>query len=99
MVKQFTDDVYWGKGTDAMAAEHDYVKEKLIIEQKEKPLTILQDITFARVPYWFPNFHYKSLKMDLVCPFHSEEGTNYPVIVWICGGAWIMKEKSAHLPF
>ena len=99
MVQQFTDDVYWGKGTDAMTAEHDYVKEKLIIEQKEKPLTILQDITFARVPYWFPSFHYKSLKMDLVCPFHSEEGAKYPVIIWICGGAWITMEKSAHLPF
>ncbi len=76
-----------------------FVKKELEIEQKEKPLTILQDITFARVPYWFPNFHYKSLKMDMVCPFHSEEGQKYPLIVWVCGGAWITMEKSAHLPF
>ena len=74
-------------------------RTELEIEKKEEPLTILQDITFAKVPYWFPNFHYKALKMNLVCPFHPEEGKKYPVIVWICGGAWITMEKSAHLPF
>ena len=76
-----------------------YRRTELEIKKKEEPLTILQDITFARVPYWFPNFHYKALKMNLVCPFHPEEGKRYPVIVWICGGAWITMEKSAHLPF
>ena len=76
-----------------------YRRTELEIKKKEEPLTILQDITFARVPYWFPNFHYKALKMNLVCPFHPEEGKKYPVIVWICGGAWITMEKSAHLPF
>ena len=75
------------------------VRTELETEQKERPLTILQDITFARVPYWFPSFHYKALKLDLICPFHSEEGEKFPVIVWVCGGAWITMEKSAHLPF
>ena len=87
-------------GADEMKTYcHNNIRKELEVEIREEPLTILQDITFARVPYWFPNFHYKSLKMDLVCPFHSEEGKKYPVIVWVCGGAWITMEKSAHLPF
>ena len=72
---------------------------ELTIEKKEEPLTILQDITFANVPYWFPQFHYKPLRMNLICPFHPGEGKKYPVLVWICGGAWITMEKAAHMPF
>ena len=34
-----------------------YRRTELEIEKREEPLTILQDITFAKVPYWFPNFH------------------------------------------
>ncbi len=69
------------------------------IEIKEEPLTILQDITFSNVPYWFPQFHYKALRMNLICPFHPAKEKKYPVLVWICGGAWITMEKAAHTPF
>lgn len=72
---------------------------ELDIEERERPLTMLQDITFARVPYWFPNFQYKALRMNLICPFRSEPEERFPVIVWACGGAWITMEKGAHLPF
>ncbi len=74
-------------------------RTELTIESKEEPLTILQDITFANVPYWFPQFHYKALRMNLICPFHPGKEKKYPVLVWICGGAWITMEKAAHTPF
>ncbi len=74
-------------------------RTELTIGSKEEPLTILQDITFANVPYWFPQFHYKALRMNLICPFHPGKEKKYPVLVWICGGAWITMEKAAHTPF
>lgn len=74
-------------------------RTELTMETREEPLTILQDVTFSNVPYWFPQFHYKALKMNLICPFHPHEKKKYPVLVWICGGAWITMEKAAHTPF
>ena len=35
--------------------------------------------------------------MDLIYP--EDLGRKYPCIVWICGGAWLEMDKSAHLAY
>lgn len=74
-------------------------KRQLSVSLKDTPLTLISGITFAQVPYWFPFFDYKDLKLDLIRPFQKTEGEKRPLLLWICGGAWITMERSAHLPW
>ena len=37
--------------------------------------------------------------MDLVLPFRRGGGEKRPLLVWVCGGAWMTMERSAHLPW
>ena len=39
----------------------------------------------------------QDLKMDLIYPEDKER--KYPCIVWICGGAWLQMDRSAHLAY
>ncbi len=50
------------------------MKKDIIVPLTDTPLTLLSGITFARVPYWFPFYDYKDLKMDLVLPFRLGGG-------------------------
>lgn len=75
------------------------IKTELTVLLKDAPLTLISGITFARVPYWFPFFDYKDLKLDLIRPFRKPDGEKRPLLLWICGGAWITMERSAHLPW
>ena len=75
------------------------MKKDIIVPLTDTPLTLLSGITFARVPYWFPFYDYKDLKMDLVLPFRRGGGEKRPLLVWICGGAWLTMERGAHLPW
>ena len=75
------------------------MKKNIIVPLTDTPLTLLSGITFARVPYWFPFYDYKDLKMDLVLPFRRGGGEKRPLLVWICGGAWLTMERGAHLPW
>lgn len=74
-------------------------KKEVTIPLKDTPLTMVSGITFAQVPYWFPFFDYKDLKLDLIRPFRKPEGEKRPLLLWLCGGAWITMERSAHLPW
>lgn len=72
--------------------------QELDVEIKSEPLAVVSGITFAQVPYWFPHYCYRDLKMDMILSFgHSEK--RKPLFVWICGGAWLTSERAAHLPF
>ena len=69
------------------------------INVKEQGITLVSGVTFAQVPYWFPFYNYKDLKMDILCPFGSAKGQKRPVLVWICGGAYMTMERSAYIPW
>ena len=57
----------------------------------EKPQYItVNDITYAQVDSWFGHCR-RDLKLDI-----TKDGKIYPCILWICGGAWLMMDKSAH---
>ena len=61
----------------------------------EKPQYItVNDITYSQVDSWFGHCR-RDLKLDIIYP-ETKDGKIYPCILWICGGAWLMMDKSAH---
>ena len=58
---------------------------------------VTTDITYAQVDSWYGHCR-RDLKLDLIYP-EDKSGKRYPCIVWICGGAWLRMDKSAHLAY
>jgi acetyl esterase/lipase len=75
------------------------VKETIRVDVKNEMYALIEGVTFAQVPYWFP-FSYKDLKMDVLMPFMKPaDGRGNPCIVWICGGGFLTMERGAHVPY
>lgn len=72
------------------------MRETLKINVTEPTYTAITGISFSQVDSWFGHTR-RDLKLDIIYPEDSEK--LYPCIVWICGGAWITMDKSAHLPY
>ncbi len=72
------------------------MREKIKINVTEPTYTAITGITFSQVDSWFGHTR-RDLKLDLIYPEDPEKV--YPCIVWICGGAWLTMDKSAHLPY
>ncbi len=76
------------------------MRDEIKVCIEESPVTLISDITFAQTPYWFPFYNYKDLKMDLLLPFRKPDGCKKsPLLIWICGGAFMTMEKSAYIPW
>lgn len=58
--------------------------------------TFVSGATFAQVDAWF-NHTRRDLKMDIIYP--EDKTKKYPCVVWICGGAWIRMDRSAHTAY
>lgn len=74
------------------------MKYEIDVPVNEQPVTLISGITFAQVPYWFPFFNYKDLKMDLMLPFAGSKDKR-PLLVWVCGGGFVTMERSAYIPW
>lgn len=72
------------------------MKRKIQINTKEPQFTVTTGITFAQTDAWFGHTR-RDLKLDLIYP--EDKTKKYPCIVWICGGAWLLMDKSAHLAY
>lgn len=72
------------------------MKKKIQVEVREPQYSVITDLTFAQTDAWFGHTT-QDLKMDLIYPEDREK--KYPCIVWICGGAWLSMDKSAHLAY
>ena len=59
---------------------------------------VCTDITYAQVDSWYDHCR-RDLKLDLIYPEDDRKEQAYPCIVWICGGAWLRMDKSAHLAY
>ncbi len=57
------------------------MRYKIDIPVKEQPVTLISGITFAQVPYWFPFYNYKDLKMDILAPSGSSSQGKRPLFV------------------
>lgn len=72
------------------------MKENLKIKVEAPIYTVVSGVTFAQVDSWFGHTR-RDLKMDIVYP--EDNTRKYPCIVWICGGAWAVMDRSAHLAY
>lgn len=72
------------------------MRETVMIGKEEPQYSVVSGVTFAQVDSWFGHI-VKDLKMDIIYPENKEK--SYPCIVWICGGAWKMMDRSAHLAY
>lgn len=72
------------------------MRKNIIVKAIAPQYSVTTDVAFAQVDAWFGHTR-QDLKMDIIYP---EDGTEkYPCIVWICGGAWLSLDKSAHLAY
>ena len=73
------------------------MRKQLCIENKREVLSLITDITFSNVPCWYGGSR-RDLKMDLIVPKNRSNHPACPVIVWICGGAYRVVNRSVWLP-
>ena len=72
------------------------MREKLNIKVETPQFFVVTGVSFAQVDAWFGHTR-KDLKMDIIYPEDADR--QYPCIVWICGGAWKLMDRSAHLAY
>ena len=72
------------------------MRENLKIKVEAPQYTVVAGVTFAQVDAWFDHTR-RDLKMDIIYP--EDKTKKYPCVVWICGGAWIRLDRSAHLAY
>lgn len=70
------------------------MKEKLKLNVTKPQYVQVSDIAYAQVDSWYDHCR-RDLKLDLIYPEDMSD-KRYPCIVWICGGAWMRMDKSAH---
>ena len=72
------------------------MRETVNIKVTEPNYTAITGVTFSQVDAWFGHTR-RDLKMDIIYPENPEKPC--PCIVWICGGAWVQMDRSAHLAY
>ena len=65
-------------------------------EVKDPVYYLDENVTYAQTDAWFGHLT-RDLKMDIVYPQTEEK--RFPCIIWVCGGAWMQMDKSAHLAY
>lgn len=63
---------------------------------KREVLSLATGITFSTVPAWYEGT-LRDLKMDLIIPKHRQGHAPRPAVVWICGGAYMVVNRSIWL--
>lgn len=72
------------------------MRRRIQVEAEKPQFCVTTGITFAQADAWFGNT-VQDLKLDLIYP--RDNTRKYPCVVWICGGAWIQMDRSAHLAY
>lgn len=73
------------------------MRKQLCIEKKREVLSLITDITFSNASCWYDASR-RDLKMDLIVPKSRTAHPACPAIVWICGGAYRVVNRSVWLP-
>ena len=63
----------------------------------QEALTLITGMTYARVPSWY-GFTREDLKMDLILPKHTDGHAPMPAVLWLCGGAFCVVDRSVWMP-
>ena len=79
------------------------MRKKITVKVTEPQYITVTGIAFSQVDAWFGHTR-KDLKMDIIYPERKSlpgtgNKTAYPCILWICGGAWLSMDRSAHLVY
>lgn len=72
------------------------MREKLVVARERERIRLVSEIVYSQVPGWFGNV-VRPLKLGLMTPM-SDTARRLPVLVWICGGAWLDVDKDVWLP-
>jgi len=73
------------------------MRKQLCIEKKREVLSLITNVTFSNVSCWYDASR-RDLKMDLIVPKNRTTHSACPTIVWICGGAYRVVNRSVWLP-
>lgn len=71
--------------------------EHVTMKATEETLTLVSDITYSHVVYWFHNTM-KPLKLSLLMPKNRVNVTPRPLLVWLCGGGFHVMDKDVWIP-
>ncbi|HLV08800.1 MAG TPA: alpha/beta hydrolase [Halanaerobiales bacterium] len=71
------------------------MKQKLTVEKREFGVWLDTDITYSQVPGWAGRTT-RDLKLSIIRPSKDLDRL-LPVIVWVCGGAWLSMDWNVHL--
>lgn len=73
------------------------MEKTITIECRQEAYTLLSDITYTHVPFWYGESE-RPLKLSLLLPKHKEEHKKLPLIVWLCGGAFKVMDRNVWIP-
>ncbi len=73
------------------------MRKQLCIEKKREVLSLITNVTFSNVSCWYDASR-RDLKMDLIVPKNRTAHPACPTIVWICGGAYRVVNRTVWLP-
>lgn len=69
------------------------MREKLYVERMKETLSLITNVTYANVSGWYDATR-RDLHMDLIVPKNREGHAPCPAIVWFCGGAFRVMDRS-----
>ena len=73
------------------------MKESLVVTVEKEVLSLATGITYTRVPSWY-GFTREDLKMDIIMPKHIDGHEPLPAVLWLCGGAFCVVDRSVWMP-
>lgn len=73
------------------------MKQLINVEKKQETLSLITQIAYANVSSWY-NCSRRDLYMDLIVPKTMAGHERMPAIVWICGGAFRVVDRSVWIP-
>lgn len=73
------------------------MKEVIKKNIEHEVLSLIPNITYSCVPSWYGSTM-RDLKMDIIAPKQRDGHKKYPLVVWFCGGAYRVVDKSVWLP-
>lgn len=73
------------------------MKKSLKLDINQECWSLVTDITYTTVPYWY-NATFRDLKASIVIPKARETEKRYPLLIWICGGAFKVMDKDVWWP-
>lgn len=71
--------------------------KRISIARDHEVLSLITGVTFATVPAWYGATR-RDLKLDIIVPKDRTNHPKLPCIVWICGGAFLVNDRSVWIP-